>query len=716
MSALFEALCDFMGVTHCPTTAYRPQGNSENERSHQDLHNYISMYLDEANAGNWDMMLNLAAWVHNSAIHRTLRRSPLEILTGVKPRNISTFMPRGEKFSKRFPTEEHYDEWLEKYMGIRTADFARIREETRLAIAKAQAVTQQQLNRHAKIPEWQVGQKVWIKQHPLTFVGKKWSAKYKGPYVVESIVRPQVLKLSLEEDPNYKDIVHASYIRPLLSRATEEEEKVEAQKTPDKDQPVYGRIDPVIVSQGSEEEEKVDEEEQEFRTPESVRIGGENPNETFRSMDDPTFRSIEGTISTPKTQEKTPNFFQQATRKLQGLTPKKLFGSPKKAYEKPNSFDSQEMESVPNSPEIDDVDMANNKKSNSSRPSSRFLSWRPSPRSPGSNSDSNKSSPGNQNKSIGGDWSVKPFSFTRKVQGHQFVNVETPRFDFITSNQRDQIGTPRTVGSNRPTNQAEGSNSNTASRRGQESDPNLPSTNERKVLSGNRRPGRPTPFRPAAVFKEFRRKHFYRSPSQSPEPIEMDTQQDDSPPIVVGNDDDVGWEPMEESRVATPPRRSSRRPFQILTPSPTTDRERADQLKRPRVALGINPSMQGGVNSRYNLRKPRIVIPRVNLSPRSVPAVLARPIKQTRYALRSRALPMDRTIVARNLQARKKKAKVVKRQPTHKTSTDGYEQLPMTTKLPAYQSARSAARINPLQRPSRNAKQLAKQRLADTDW
>jgi hypothetical protein len=51
-------------------------------------------------------------------------------------------------------------------------------------------------------------------------------------------------------------------------------------------------------------------------------------------------------MSTPRSQEKTPNLFQQATRKLQGLTPKKLFGSPKKAYEKPNSFDSQEMESV----------------------------------------------------------------------------------------------------------------------------------------------------------------------------------------------------------------------------------------------------------------------------------------------------------------------------------------------------------------------------------
>ncbi|HLP34775.1 MAG TPA: reverse transcriptase domain-containing protein [Amoebophilaceae bacterium] len=271
MSSLFEALCKFLGVKHCPTTAYRPQGNSENERAHQHLHNYISMYLDEADAGNWDTLLHYAAWAHNSAVHRTLKRSPLEVLTGEKRRNISTFLPKGEDLDES-------EDWLEKYIGLRFEVLERIRDETCLAIAKAQALTQEKLNIHAKNPNWYIGQQVWVKEHPLTLVGKKWSAKYKGPYVIKDVIRPQVLKIHLEEDPSYVDIVHASYVRPSVSRKEADEDNEQAQVQTEQ-HPVIGKIDPVILNDPDEDYVERDEEEEEledveikerFLTPEAI--------------------------------------------------------------------------------------------------------------------------------------------------------------------------------------------------------------------------------------------------------------------------------------------------------------------------------------------------------------------------------------------------------------------------------------------------------------
>jgi transposase InsO family protein len=50
MSTVFAQLCKFLGTMHSPTCAYRPQGNAENEQSHQQLHAYIAMYTDEASA------------------------------------------------------------------------------------------------------------------------------------------------------------------------------------------------------------------------------------------------------------------------------------------------------------------------------------------------------------------------------------------------------------------------------------------------------------------------------------------------------------------------------------------------------------------------------------------------------------------------------------------------------------------------------------------
>ncbi|HLP43682.1 MAG TPA: DDE-type integrase/transposase/recombinase, partial [Candidatus Nanoarchaeia archaeon] len=297
MSTVFRHLCQFLGVKHSPTTAYRPQGNSENERSHKDLHSYLAMYLEEADASNWDSLLAFAAWAHNSTYHTTIKRSPLEVLTGIRPRSL---------FETPSKTELERVT-LEEYLNLRDDQISKLAEETRLAIAKAQAKTVERLNPYSREMEYFPGQKVFLRRHYLRLIHQKWGPKYQGPYVIKERVSPQVVKVYLEEDPSYEDIVHTSYVRPFFEMKEDENDVLDEEEE-DRDLPVisFDALDNGVTN-----------ENHEFLTPEKVPNSiEESPNDKnsvtpstpsfwknlskiFRSRDSSTADTPPSTLKTP---------------------------------------------------------------------------------------------------------------------------------------------------------------------------------------------------------------------------------------------------------------------------------------------------------------------------------------------------------------------------------------------------------------------------------
>ena len=93
ISAYFEELAKLLGTKLTNTVAYRPQANGQNERSHRELHTYLSMYVNRVPPAHWDTLLKLAAWVHNSTVHEALKASPYEIVTGMKPNVARIWLP-----------------------------------------------------------------------------------------------------------------------------------------------------------------------------------------------------------------------------------------------------------------------------------------------------------------------------------------------------------------------------------------------------------------------------------------------------------------------------------------------------------------------------------------------------------------------------------------------------------------------------------------------
>lgn len=211
--ALFRELCLFLGSRPTNTTAYRPQSNGANERTHRDLHGYLAMYLNPAKRETWDTLLGEAAWVHNSSMHSSLKASPFEVLFGFAPRSAQAWLPGP------LDTYTAMAKQFQKYYGVDQAHLLQIRDHARASITRAQNDMLKRINVNAKAPQWRVGQLV-LKRHfdTRTYVSRKWGPRYTGPFKIVQCDHPVACQL---EDPatGKRDWVHSVYLKPYRAQS-----------------------------------------------------------------------------------------------------------------------------------------------------------------------------------------------------------------------------------------------------------------------------------------------------------------------------------------------------------------------------------------------------------------------------------------------------------------------------------------------------------------
>jgi hypothetical protein len=206
LSSYFRELAKWLGIQTTNTAAYRPQANGQNERTHRELHNYLTMYLNEIKSRtHWDTLLRLAAWVHNSTVHEALKASPYEIMTGMKPNVARMWLP-GE-------SESLSEDMLEEHFGIKKEKLEELRRKATEAIERGQAGFLAKRNK-SQGHIYQVGELVWVKSHRAS----KWQARYHGPYKVSKIISDVIVQIILDEEKMKKDLVHVDYLKPYYSR------------------------------------------------------------------------------------------------------------------------------------------------------------------------------------------------------------------------------------------------------------------------------------------------------------------------------------------------------------------------------------------------------------------------------------------------------------------------------------------------------------------
>jgi transposase InsO family protein len=202
-----QKYCRFFGIYKIHTTVYHPQSNGANERMHQELTKYFSMYLDDDRKDKWRWLLSDAAYAYNTSHHTALGASPYEVLFGQLP-------PLGPLGIPTMTGEE--ESGFEEYYGKRREELVELRKHAQDSLAKAQDKSVQYANRHAHVVPFKIGDYVLYKNHNKE---TKFDAKYTGPWKIIDQISPVVFELDLG---GVRFSAHAKTLKPYKGEIPEE--------------------------------------------------------------------------------------------------------------------------------------------------------------------------------------------------------------------------------------------------------------------------------------------------------------------------------------------------------------------------------------------------------------------------------------------------------------------------------------------------------------
>ena len=188
-SRKFRAFLEAIGVRHQFTAPYTPQENAT-ERVNRTVKTMIAQYTEGDHRG-WDETLPELQLALNTAVSEVTGFSAAFLVQGREPRLPSTLFDSATLGgSEAVPAV---------YKGQRLQEiFQLVRHH--LQVAQQQQAKYYNLRRRDWKPE--IGQRVWIRDHPLSNAADKFAAKlapkYIGPFVVTNFVSPVIVEAQLQ--------------------------------------------------------------------------------------------------------------------------------------------------------------------------------------------------------------------------------------------------------------------------------------------------------------------------------------------------------------------------------------------------------------------------------------------------------------------------------------------------------------------------------------
>ena len=187
-SALFLSLCRILGIKKIFTTPYHPQTDGVVERNNQTLVKIMSMYV-ATDQKNWDDVLSMAVYAHNTARHSTTQQTPYKMMFGVE---APDFMP--EAYEMESVYQEKKDSSFDK---IRSA-LAEAHRCARNSMKKAQAQYKKYYDKNVTILEFNKGDLVYLWQPSTPKEGSpKLTAPWRGPFRVKERINDYNVILTL---------------------------------------------------------------------------------------------------------------------------------------------------------------------------------------------------------------------------------------------------------------------------------------------------------------------------------------------------------------------------------------------------------------------------------------------------------------------------------------------------------------------------------------
>jgi transposase InsO family protein len=159
-SAFAHEMTKALGIRQNLSTAFHPRTDGQTERMNAWIEQYLHPWTSSQPA-SWSKLLPVAEFTHNSWKHDVTRKTPHELLTGIKPQVVLQHLDS--------PTPA-------------ASERLHLLDEARKTAQKALEHVQQSKD-DQKITEMKEGDQVWLEARNLTIArNRKLSPKRYGPY------------------------------------------------------------------------------------------------------------------------------------------------------------------------------------------------------------------------------------------------------------------------------------------------------------------------------------------------------------------------------------------------------------------------------------------------------------------------------------------------------------------------------------------------------
>ncbi|HVW99810.1 MAG TPA: reverse transcriptase domain-containing protein, partial [Candidatus Babeliaceae bacterium] len=173
IAKFMQHLCKLLGIKQNISSAYHPQTDGQTERTNQEIEAYLRMFVNW-HQNDWSSWLSIAEFSYNNRVHSSTGFSPFfatkgyHVQSGITPSSNNS-LNKEEKRAQTF-----------------AETMAKIHQETRTAMEKANEDMKRYYDRKHKLEEYQVGDKVWLDMKDINTgrPKKKLDILREGPFKI----------------------------------------------------------------------------------------------------------------------------------------------------------------------------------------------------------------------------------------------------------------------------------------------------------------------------------------------------------------------------------------------------------------------------------------------------------------------------------------------------------------------------------------------------
>ena len=204
VSKLLKEIANLVNTIKIESTTYHPQTNGLIERFWRKLKEDIGMFCTDPEMKDWDEGLQAITYAYNTSVKSGLGKSPMEILTGNKPRMPLEFF----KLPKKKDLKEA-NEFLSKRVHL----LRRIQKDICQVTAKERQKQKELYDKKTKPHSFQNGDLVYkLVEVPMPGKPQKLQQKYEGPHRIVHLTATNAV-IQVDCNPDVTEIIHLNKLK-----------------------------------------------------------------------------------------------------------------------------------------------------------------------------------------------------------------------------------------------------------------------------------------------------------------------------------------------------------------------------------------------------------------------------------------------------------------------------------------------------------------------